>query len=252
MPGAGTKQQTSAPTLSIRTAGELQVTPGAVMSDFEQICVTLPASGAIIAVRELAGLRCTVSFGNAPALSSLLPIDSALTRQCIEAGELGEVVVCEDTESDPRIHPSVAKGLSFRSAVAVPIQAQGSVVGLIEVFCSQPSAIDLTEVAELVDVAKSFAALMIFDADNGGQPIVGGSLEHPVALPRLIADHEPPSVANPGAQVIEEPENREIYLTVATTSKLPSDRPTPTRVWLIAAALLLGLSLLFLFLFRGA
>jgi hypothetical protein len=249
MPGAGTKQQTSEPALSIPTAGEQHITPGAVLSDFEQICVAMPASGAIIAVRELAGLQCTVSFGNAPAVSSRLPMDSALTRQCIEAGE---VLVCEDTERDPRIHPSVAKGLSFRSAVAVPIQAQGSVVGLIEVFCSQPSAIDLTEVAELVDVAKSFAALMIFDADNGGQPIVGGSLEHPVALPRLIADHEPPSVANPGAQVIEEPENREIYLTVATTSKLPSDRPTPTRVWLIAAALLLGLSLLFLFLFRGA
>ena len=81
MPGAGTKQQTSEPALSISTAGELQITPGAAMSDFGQICVAMPASGAIIAVRELAGLRCTVSFGNAPAVSSRLPMDSALTRQ---------------------------------------------------------------------------------------------------------------------------------------------------------------------------
>lgn len=249
MPGAGTKQQTSEPALSIPTAGEQHITPGAVLSDFEQICVAMPASGAIIAVRELAGLQCTVSFGNAPAVSSRLPMDSALAKQCIEAGE---VLVCEDTERDPRIHPSEAKGLNFRSAVAVPIQAQGSVVGLIEVFCSQPSAIDLTAIAGLVDVAKSFAALLIFDAGNGGQPIVGGSLERPIVLPGLIANQELTSVANPGADVIEKSENRVLYRTVATTSQLPSDKPTPIRVWLIAAALLLGLSLLFLFLFKGA
>jgi hypothetical protein len=182
-------------------------------------------------------------------VSSRLPMDSALTRQCIEAGE---VVVCEDTESDPRIHPSVAKGFSFRSAVAVPIRVQGSVVGLIEVFCSHPSAIDRTAIAGLVDVAKSFAALLIFDAGNGGPPIIGGSLGCPIVLPGLIATQEPTSIANPGADVIEESEGREIYRGVATTSQLPSDKPTPTRVWLIAAALLLGLSLLFLYLFKSA
>jgi GAF domain len=249
MPGAGTKQQTFEPALSNPTAGERQITPGAVLSDFEQICVATPVSGAIIVVRELAGLQCTVSFGDAPAVGSRLPSDFPLTRQCIEAGE---VVVCDDAESDPRIHPSVAKGLSFRSAVAVPIQAQGSVLGLIEVFCSQPSAIDLTAIAGLVDVAKSFAALLIFDAGNGGQSIIGGSLERPIVLPGLIDNRELTSVANPDAEVIEESEDREICRTVATTSQLPSDKPTPIRVWLIAAALLLGLSLLFLFLLKGA
>ena len=249
MPGAGTKQQISEPAPSNPTAGEQQITPTAVLSSFGQICLAMPASGAIIAVRELAGLQCTVSFGDAPAVSSRLPMDSAFTRQCIEAGE---VVVCEDTESDPRIHPSVAKVLSFRSGVAVPIQVQGSVVGLIEVFCSNPSAVDLTAIAGLVDVAKSFAALLIFDAGNGGQPIIGGSLEHPIVLPGLIAVQELTSVANPGVDVIEGSKNSVIYQTVPTTSQLPSDKPTPTRVWLIAAVLLLGLSLLLLYLFKGA
>jgi GAF domain-containing protein len=249
MPGAGTKQQISKPALSNSTAGEQQITPSAVLSSFEQICVALPASGAIIAVRELAGLQCTVSFGKATAVCSRLPMDSILTRQCIEAGE---VVVCEDTENDPRIHPSAAKALSFRSGVAVPIQVQGSVVGLIEVFCSSPSAIDLTAIAGLVDVAKSFAALLIFDADNGGQPIIGGSLEHPIVLSGLIANQELTAVAHSGADVIEASKNRLVDLKVPTNSQLPSDRPTPTRVWLIAAVLLVGLSLLFLYLLKGA
>jgi hypothetical protein len=249
MPSAGPKQQRCEAALSIPTARELQITPGGVMDDFGQICVAIPASGAMIAVRELAGLRCTVTFGNARALGTLLPMDSAFTRQCMEAGE---VVVCEDTESDPTILPSAANGLSFRSAVAVPMHANGSIVGLIEVFCSQPSAIDLPVIAGLVDVAKSFAALLIFDADNGGQPLIAGPREHPAPLPALTAAQEPDSAANPDAELaelIEEPETQTISRRVARTSQLPSDRPIPARVWLIAGALLLGFSLLFLALF---
>ena len=250
MPGTGTnQQQTSEPTTPNVTAEDLQITPGAVLSNFEQMCVALSVSGAVIGVRDLAGMRCTVSFGNAPAVGSRLPTDAAFTGQCVETGE---VALCEHAESDPRIHPSVATSLSFRSAVAVPISAQGSVVGLIEVFCSRPCAFSPTAIAGLKRVAKSFAALVIFDAANGGQPIVGGPLERPIVLPRLIADQEPTPIASAGAEVIEKPKNREIYWTVATTSQLPSDKPTPTRVWLIAAALLLALSILFLLLFKGA
>src|SRR5713101_389834 len=114
MPGSGTKQQRSESTNPIATVGDLQITPGAVISDFEQMCVAMSATGAVIAVRDLAAIRCTVSFGNAPAVGSRLPTDSAFTRQCIETGE---VALCEDAEKDPRIHPSVATRLSFRSAV---------------------------------------------------------------------------------------------------------------------------------------
>jgi hypothetical protein len=161
-------------------------------------------------------------------------------------------VLCEDAESDPRVPPSIATRWSFRSAVAVPIQVQGGVVGLIEVFCSQPSAIHPTTVAGLKGVARSFAALMIFDAGYGGQPIVGGSLECPIVLPSLIADEEPTLVANPGAEAGEERRSQEISPTVAPTTQLLSDKPTPTRVWVIAAALFLGISLLLLFLLRSA
>ena len=248
MPGTETKQQQiPEPTTPIPAAEDLQVTPSAVLSDFEQICVVMSVSGAVIAVRDMAGLRCTVSFGNAPAVGSRLPTDSAFTRQCIETGE---VALSEGAESEPRVYPSDVTGSSFRSAVAAPIQVQGSVVGLIEVFCSRPSAFSPTAIAGLKHVAKLFAALLIFDAANGGQPVVGGSLEHPIVLPRLIADQERTTIASSGAERIEKPKNREIYRTVTTTSQLPSDKPTPTRVWLIAV--LLALSILFLLLLGGA
>jgi hypothetical protein len=51
----------------VHRKSDLQITPGAVLSDFEQMCVAMSVSGAVIAVRDLAGLRCIVSFGNALA-----------------------------------------------------------------------------------------------------------------------------------------------------------------------------------------
>lgn len=249
MPGAGTKRQISESVEPIDTVREDKITPGRVLSDFEQICIAMPVSGAIIAVRDLAGMLCTVSFGNALPVGTRLPTDSAFTRRCIETGE---VVLCEDTESNPRIHPSVATRWNFRSAVAVPIQAREEVVAVIEVFCSRPSSIDLTAVTALKAVADSFAAMMIFDADNGGQPIVGGSLEQPVVLPSLTAEEALPLVADPDTEVIEDQASRETSRKAAPPTQLLSDKPTPTRVWVIAATLLFVLSLLLLFLFRGA
>jgi hypothetical protein len=268
MPGVGTKQQkASDSTTFIPTAGDLQASPGAVLSDFEQLCVALPVSGALIAVRDLAGMRCTVSFGNAPSVGSQLPTDSCFAVECFETGE---VALSEDAQIDPRMDSLEAARLGFRSAAAVPIHAQGSVVGLIEVFCSEPSAFPHTAIAGLQRVAKSFAALMIFDAANGGQPVIGGPLDHPIILPRLVADQELVPLASPtgdrpaadasegpeSGEGVEEPESRQVSRDVAargaaSTSQLPSDRPTPPRVWLIAGVLLLVVSLLFLFLLRG-
>jgi hypothetical protein len=270
MPAAGAKQQRSEP-VDLTAMADRQIMPGAVLSDFEQICVAIPASGAVVAVRDRAGLYCTVSFGNAPAVSSRLPTDSLFTRQCVETAE---VVLCEDTQGDPTIS-SLATRWNFRSSVAVPIQIRGSVVALIEVFSSQPRGIRPAAIAGLKAVAQSFAALLLFDASDYGQPLVGGSLDRPTILPSPIVDEQQNSVAEQALTLIapEEPAiiaeeefvtivnpgpapekiNRdEVRRTAVAPSKLLSDRPMPTRVWLIAAALLFLLSLLFLFLFRSA
>jgi hypothetical protein len=294
MPGAGTKQQQiSEPTPTIAPAADSTITPSEVLSDFGQICVALPANGALIAVRDLSGLRCTVSFSNAPAVSSHLPTDSAFIRQVFETSE---VALTEDAEvapaSDPanavrvpELQPAVVTLPSFRSAVAVPIPAQGSVIGLIAVFSSQSSAFSPTAIAGLQRVARSFAALLIFDAANEGPPVIGGPLDRPIVLPALPAEPHPSPSASPAGETTEKPATLEIVdrpanvetvekppsheisssitsspiatrpvatTKLATLSQLPSDRPTPTRVWLIAAVLLLALSLLALFLFESA
>jgi uncharacterized protein with WD repeat len=128
-----------------------------LMGMVERIRSAMSASGVVVAVRDPEGACCLASTGEAPAVGSRLQPDSAFTRECFETGE---VVLCEDAENDSRIRPSVAKSLRLRSAVAVPIQAQGSVVGVIEVFSSRPSDICPTDVDALKECANWFAPII--------------------------------------------------------------------------------------------
>jgi hypothetical protein len=137
----------------------------------EQIRSAMSASGAVIAVRDPEGACCLASTGEAPPVSSRLQPDSAFTRECLETGE---VVLCEDTENDSRILPSVAKSLHFRSAVAVPIQMQGCVIGVIEVFSSRPSEISPADVDVLEECANLVAPVIAPRAVASAQAVQKG------------------------------------------------------------------------------
>jgi WD40 repeat protein len=143
-----------------------------LMRTVEQIRLAMSASGAVIAVRDPNGACCLASTGEAPAVGSRLQPDSAFTRECFETGE---VVLCEDTENDSRILPSVAKSLCLRSAVAVPIKAQGSVVGVIEVFSSRPSDIYPADVDALREFANLLTPIIVPEAVPGAPPVPDGS-----------------------------------------------------------------------------
>jgi WD40 repeat protein len=184
MPETRLKREASGPEDDIASDRDQQISAFLVRM-VEQICAAMSASGAVLAIRDSEGVRCLASTGDAPAVGSRLQPDSAFTRECLETGE---VVLCEDTENDSRIWPSVAKSLHLRSAVAVPIQAQGSVVGIIEVFSSQPSGICPTDVATLKEFANLLAPIIAAGSVPGAQPALDGS-----AL--LSAQAETPSSA---------------------------------------------------------
>lgn len=167
MPEARLKQEASEPENEIVGDKVQQISSSFLMKTFERICTAMSASGVVLAVRDPEGVRCLVSAGNAPAVGSRLQPDSAFTRACLETGEM---VVCKDAENDSRIHPSVAKALHLRSAAAVPIKSQGSVIGVIEVFFPRPSDIDPVDVAVLKGLAKFSASLLSMDAGPPERP----------------------------------------------------------------------------------
>jgi TonB family protein len=169
-----------------------QVSADAVMSAFEQIFVAMSASGAVVAVRDVNGVRCVVSFGNAPSVGSRLQPDSVFTRECIEKDT---VVLSEDTQNDQRVRPGTAKSLNLRSAVAVPIHAQGSVVGLIEVFSARPYSISPTAIGALQRVAELFANIMVFEPGPRGELVIAPPLawtqaQTPIAIVEAPKDTE--------------------------------------------------------------
>jgi GAF domain len=145
----------------------LQQMSACFVGPVEQICSAMSASGAVVAVRDSGGMRCVARTGDAPALGSRLQPDSTFTRECIETGK---VALCEDTEKDSRIQPSIAKSLNLRSAVAVPIQAEGAVVGVIEVFSSRPFDIHAGDIAVLKQFANLFANMLVPGTSSGVQP----------------------------------------------------------------------------------
>ena len=149
------------------TESGLQRMRACFIGPVEQIYSAMSASGAVVAVRDSEGMRCVASAGDAPVLGSRLQADSTFTRECVETGE---VALCEDTEKDSRIQPSIAKSLNLRSAVAVPIRAEGAVVGVIEVFSSRPSDIHAGDIAVLKQFANLFASMIVPRTPSEAQP----------------------------------------------------------------------------------
>lgn len=159
----------------------------------DRLCSMTRADGAAIAVRDQWGVVCRASVGNAPEVGSRLQPDSALTRECFETGT---VVVCEDAETDFRVHSVAAKSLRLRSAVVVPIRAREpvpdvvEVLGLLEVLSSRPFTFDAVHVDGLKRIAELLAsALAPAHPQQPEESILGA-----VALP---AESEKPKSKRP-------------------------------------------------------
>src|ERR1700722_2760265 len=133
--------------------------PGA-MSAFEQICLSIPASGALIVVRDTAGLHSVGSLGDAPEVGSRLPADFGMALECLETGS----VVFHDLADDARrvlcVGMSMEGVSQIRSAVALPMRANNAIVGLIAVFSHRESSIQPHDIKALARIADFWGPLM--------------------------------------------------------------------------------------------
>ena len=136
-----------------------------VLESFARQVFTLTqADGTAIAVREPQAWFYRASIGNAPHTGSKLETHSLLIRQCLETGS---VAICQDSQMDDRLPPRPGGELPFRSAVAIPIKAGGTLLAVMELFSQRPFAFSVDHLAE----AKRHAAFLalLLDADPGAQ-----------------------------------------------------------------------------------
>jgi hypothetical protein len=115
------------------------------------------ADGAAVALRDEQGILCHASTGNAPPLGSRLQPDSIFT---MEPFTTGRTAVCQDAKSDPRIDAATAGDLRLRSAAAIPITSPNSILGVLEVFSSRPSAFTSQHITQLQEIAESIARIL--------------------------------------------------------------------------------------------
>jgi|SRR5512147_808517 putative methionine-R-sulfoxide reductase with GAF domain len=143
----------------------------------QQVCSLTHADGAAIALSEAGELICRASIGNAPALGVTVGPESRFTRQCVQTAQLAS---CRDVEVDPRFQPMPPGGAHFRSAMAVPIVAEGAVVGVVEVFSSKAYAFDGEDAA----ILQRHAAVMALLLDKAEGPVPAAKASRVLPFPR--------------------------------------------------------------------
>jgi hypothetical protein len=168
MPEARRKREISESETEIPRGEEQkeQLIPALLMSVVEEVCSAMSASGAVIAVLDSQGIRCLASTGEAPPIGARLPPDSSFSAECFKTGM---VVLHDEAKGDSRIPLSLGESRPVRSAVAVPILSEGSVIGTIEVFASEPSAAYAGNIAPLEGIAD-FLAPIVALASGYAQP----------------------------------------------------------------------------------
>ncbi len=199
------------------------------------------ATGAAIALEDGSAVVCRASSGNAPAIGARLDPNSGLSGECMRSGE---IVRCEDTETDPRADRLICRKLELRSIVIVPIRVQGRPAGVLEAFSSRAHAFQSSDVLLLRRVTDLVAGIAVRQPELTSAAITGPqalmaavTLEPPVReleseTPLMMEDilgNEAPD-ATPSSSAIEGdlPQRRDrFFVTPQAASRDSAARAEP-------------------------
>jgi GAF domain-containing protein len=127
-------------------AGEIDLEPG--ISIIAEKAQTLTgATGAAIALRRGNEIVCRARTGRtAPDIGVRLQTDSGLSAECVRTGE---VLLCNDAESNLRVDWATCRGMGVRSILVAPLRHFRRTLGVFEVLSSTPHAFDNNDVATM-------------------------------------------------------------------------------------------------------
>ena len=127
-------------------AGEIDLEPG--ISIIAEKAQTLTgATGAAIALRRGNEIVCRARTGRtAPDIGVRLQTDHGLSAECVRTGE---VLLCNDAESNPRVDWASCRRMGARSILVSPLRHFRRTLGVFEVLSSMPHAFDNNDVATM-------------------------------------------------------------------------------------------------------
>jgi len=127
-------------------AGEMNLEPG-ISIIAEKAQALTGATGAAIALRRGNEIVCRARTGRtAPDIGVRLQTDSGLSAECVRTGE---VLLCNDAESNPRVDWASCRRMGVRSILVAPLRHFRRTLGVFEVLSSTPHAFDNNDVATM-------------------------------------------------------------------------------------------------------
>jgi putative methionine-R-sulfoxide reductase with GAF domain len=116
------------------------------------------ATGAAIALRTGNEIVCRARSGRtAPDLGVHLQTDSGLSAECVRTGE---ILLCHDAETNPRVDLASSRRLGARSILVAPLRHGRSTLGLFEVLSAAPYAFDHQDVSTMQLLSSVMVAAM--------------------------------------------------------------------------------------------
>lgn len=105
------------------------------------------ATGAAIALRHGSEIICQARAGRtAPDIGVRLQTDTGLSAECVRTGE---VLLCHDAESNPRVDLASCRRLGVRSILVAPLRHLRRTLGIFEVLSARPNAFDQQDIATM-------------------------------------------------------------------------------------------------------
>src|SRR5580704_10198072 len=122
------------------------------------------ATGAAIALTEGASMICRASSGqDVPGPGARFSIGTGFSGECVRSGQL---LRCDDSETDPYVDRESCRMLGIRSIIAVPIRWDDAVIGILEVFAPEPYAFSTNDPLAL----KRLAGIISSAVHRAGVP----------------------------------------------------------------------------------
>ncbi len=110
------------------------------------------ADGLAIALAENNEIVLRAAAGTVrPDVGARIERDSAFSGACFRTAQ---IVMCDDTETDPRVNVQACRKLGARSMVAVPLCGRRRVIGLLEAFSEWPFAFNESDIRNLSLLAE--------------------------------------------------------------------------------------------------
>ena len=175
------------------------------------------ADGLAIALAEDNEIVLRASAGSVrPDVGARIDRDSAFSGASFRTAQ---IVICDDTETDPRVNLQACRRLGARSMVAVPLCGRRRVIGLLEAFSSWPFGFNDSDVRNLSLLAELVvSALKPEDEDRFAdsaqvaetklEPPAAPVAETQVTIPLKIAGIEPPppaAITKPAEPILPKP-----------------------------------------------